>query len=385
MGLILLFIVCPFLNLIVFLFTYLFKKNTRGILYSILIGTTLGLAAYYFVPPNDYDLYRHHLIVNSLSQIKFSKFLLISNKIDLEILPLFYSYIISKIGNIDLLQFFVVSIGYSILFYLLYDYRKRTNLNNINFIVILLFTIFGFHALYFISGLYCYIAIIIFSLAFYNEYVRNGNKKISYLLYLSTLFIHNSMFFAVFILIVYKLFKDKINIKSLVICLGIVIFATYILQYLNSIIDFQILKTITNMYTNYIERNNSMKKFYSGTVLFIEVSKLIITLLCIFLQKERKKSKGINGFIILLSLCTILMIPRSRVMIRFVMLIQFLGIVPIMDYFKSKNKNRIFIFTIITVLSMIYILYFYRLFYNQNFSNLFSEKIFRNIFDIIRK
>lgn len=72
-------------------------------------------------------------------------------------------------------------------------------------------------------------------------------------------------------------------------------------------------------------------------------------------------------------------------MIRFVMLIQFLGIVPIMDYFKSKNKNRIFIFTIITVLSMIYILYFYRLFYNQNFSNLFSEKIFRNIFDIIRK
>ncbi len=379
------FIFFPVLSIFVSLFCYIIDKNRKGIFYSILIGLTLGIISYYFIPPIDYDLFRHHLVVEEFNGLNFKNFFLIAKNIDLEFIPKIYSYFISILGNNDLLQFFIVSLGYTILFYMLYDYRKQSCINNGLFIFITIFIIFGFNALYFISGLYCYIAMIIFSFGIYNEYIKCNNKIVSYILYILVLFIHNSLFFAFAIYLFYKLFKNKLNYKNIFICLLCLFFLNYFVGFLNSIINLEIINKLNETYNHYLIRNDYMKKFYSGIIFFIEISKLLMILICIFLQKEKNKFSGVNGYIILLSICTILMIPKSIVMIRFIMIIQFLGIIPIFDYFSKVNKNKILLLIIIIFLDLIYIGFFYRSFRNENFGGLLDKKLIENVFSIFRK
>ena len=125
--------------------------------------------------------------------------------------------------------------------------------------------------------------------------------------------------------------------------------------------------------------------FRSGNALYIEITKLIITILCILIQKERKKTSEINGFILLLSISTLIMIPQSIVMVRFIMLIQFIGIVPMIDCLKNLTKNKLILLFIILALSSIYIYYFYHILSPENFGNFFTEKIYDNIFSIFTK
>ncbi|MCI9585764.1 MAG: hypothetical protein HFH45_03935 [Bacilli bacterium] len=335
-----------------------------------------------------------NIVTNEILEDSYDKLMIASGaraiippikNIDLEFIPLLYSYIIATIQNIDLLQFFVVTTGYSILLYLLYDYRKITNISFIPFLGIVLFTIFGFHALYFISGLYFYIAIIIFTLAFYYNYIKKGNTIIVYILYFISLFIHNAMFFPIAILIIYKIFKNQFNAKSILVCIFIFGLAGYILNFISSTIDIHILNSLTDTYNAYIKSDDQMHKYYSGNALYIEITKLIITILCILIQKERKKTSEINGFILLLSISTLIMIPQSIVMVRFIMLIQFIGIVPMIDCLKNLTKNKLILLFIILALSSIYIYYFYHILSPENFGNFFTEKIYDNIFSIFTK
>ena len=378
------FILFPIIGLPIYMYYYIFDKNKEGLFYSAIIGLTLGIFAYYFIPKIDYDLYRHQMVVSQLKGLSFSQFLMVYKDLELEFIPSLYSYIISLTNNFDLLQFFVVSLGYSILFYILYDYRKISGINTIPFIFTVLVTIFGFNTLYFISGLYYYIAVILFALAFYNEYVKKSNKIICYLLYILTIFIHNSMAFALLVLFIYKFFRNKFNLKSISICIIIFALSFYVLNFLTINFDISFFKTIQNMYNSYVTKDASLKRLYSGIILFIEITKLVITILCIFTQKEKHKFDGVNGFILLLSLSTVIMMIRSRVMIRFVMLVQFIGIVPMMDSFKGVRNNKLILLMIVIMLSIIYILYFYLVFRYQSFG-LLHKNIFKNIFEIFNK
>ena len=99
----------------------------------------------------------------------------------------------------------------------------------------------------------------------------------------------------------------------------------------------------------------------------------------------KKKTDNINGFIILLSICILSVLPQSIVMIRFIMLLQFIGIVPIFDALKKNTKLKLLYTFGIIVLTLIYSIYTYKLFKNQNFGTLFNYNIFQNIITIFRK
>lgn len=378
------FILVPIIGLPIYILYYLLDKNKSGILYSILLGIMFGILAYYFNPPENYDLYRLKIIVSELVNLDFKSVLSLSKISDLELIPMIYSYLIALTNNFNLLQFFVVSIGYSLLFYMLYDYRKITKLDTLSFIAVVLFTIFGFNTLYFISGLYNYIAIIIFSFAIYSEYIKKNKKIFSYILYALTLFIHNSMFFPFSILIIYKLSNNKLNFKSTSLVLFVFFFAYYILNFINNYTGISIISKLLDMYNSYVGGNSGFKNLYSGNILFIELIKWIVTILCILLEVNRKKFSDVNGFILLLSLGTLLMIPRSRVMIRFVMLIQFVGIVPMIDLLKNSNKNKVLNFMIIIGFGFMFLIYTFFVLKGENFGYL-SSNIFGNIFSIFKR
>ena len=377
-----LFIIMPLLGFFISLFCYFFDKtNKRTILYSLLVALFLGLMAYKFIPPSDYDLFRHHLIVRNLIGKDFSYFLNYAKVADLEFLSLLICYIVAFFKNVDLLQFLVVFIGYFLIFYILRDYRNKTNIKMIPFILICSFTLFSFNALSFISGLWNYLAIIIFSFSMYNEYEKKGNKVFCYFLYGLTLLLHNSMIFPLAVLIIYKSFKNKLNIKSIIVIILLFITPTVILNFINNIVDINVLKTISNTYNSYFTHDAYMYKFYGGKVFIMEMLKLFIILLSIFFQNQKSKINNINGYIFLLTIAVILMIPKSIVMIRFIMLIQFVGIVPMINSLEKINRNKIIYIYIIIISIIIYILYFIKLFHFQNFGDLFSEKILTNIFN----
>ena len=378
------FLMMPIIGIPIYVAYYLFDKNKKGILYSVLLGTMFGILAYCFIPPETYDLYRLKLVVSNIANMNFDELKLFIKISDFEIIPLLYSYLISMTNNYNLLQFFVVTLGYSLLFYMLYDYRKETKLDLLSFTAVVLFTIFGFNTLYFISGLYNYIAIILFSFAIYNEYVKNNNKIISYVLYILTLLIHNSMFFPFAILMIYKLSNNKVNLRSSFLVIFVFFFAYYILNFINNNTNISIISKVLDMYNSYVGGDEKFKRLYSGKILAIELIKWTVTIFCILFQKDRKKINGVNGFVLLLSLGTLVMLLRSRVMIRFVMLIQFVGIVPMIDLLKNNNKNKIFNIMMIMAFGFMFLIYTYFLLKNENFGYL-SSSIFNNIFKIFKR
>ena len=377
------FLLVPFIGFLLSIIAY-FNCNKKKCIYPLLIGLYLGIVAYYFIPPQNYDLYRHHQIVKQLMGMSLNNSILILNHIDLETLPKLICLLISRFNNINLLQFFITAIGYTIIFSCLYDYKIKAKVNNTIFVPVCLFTFFGFNALNFISGLWNYIAIIIFFLALYLEYICKAKKVYCYPLYALTIFMHNSMLFPLVILIIYKMSNNSLKIRTILISLVIFIFPELVLSFINNTFNITILKEIQRMYNSYFTNDNKMYIFYGGVVFFIELTKLIITNLSILFEEKKKKTTGINGYIILLSICTLVMMTKSIVMIRFIMLIQFIGIVPLINSLKKVTKETLPYYLIIIILTIVYIIYFFHLFRYQSFGNLFNDLFTKNIISIWR-
>ena len=321
---IILFMLVPILSFPIILTFYFIFNNNRGILLSILLGISIGIISYYFIPPSIYDLYRHHLKVDRLVGIDFFYFLKTINVFDIELMMFLINYIISCFNNHDLLQFFIVSVGYSILFYILYDYRKITKCRRVVFIILFFFVILGLNFIYFISGLWYYIAVIIFALSFYLEKIKKVNKKLCFSLYIFSILFHKSLVFALFLLVLYKMFGEKLSLKLIVISCVIFLIPQLVLQIIQNFINSSFILTIQSMYDSYITNDIQMYAHYSLHVRVIEISKIIITLIVVLFDKKDSEIRDINGYIILLSLCTLLMCFKSIVMIRFAMLIQFI-------------------------------------------------------------
>lgn len=374
----LLFVISPLISLPIILLGYLFDKKKKSFTYALLMGLLLGIISYHFIPLSSYDLYRHHLVCYTLKGKTFAYLLKNINNFDLELFPLLYTYIISMLKNINLQQFFVVTIGYTIIFSILYDYRKKENIKLIPFLIITCFTYFGFNALNFISGLWFYIALITLFLTLYLDYYCKWNKKIVYVLYIATLFMHTSMFFPIVILIIYKIMGNKFNLKSLMICGLIFMIPTFLLSLLNSIVSTSILSNIEWLINVYFDNNYLMQRFYSGNAFYIEMIKLFISLLFIFLLRKEKKFENIKGFIIILSVCTLIMMIKSIVMIRFIMLIQFLSIPFMIEYFSDFKKRKIWMLFLLAVLTLYFGIFFFKIMLQQNYGNL--KKIYNKSF-----
>lgn len=380
---ILLFLVAPIIGLPIYIVLYANCENRKkNIVYSLLIGVVLGIIAYYFIPKTGYDLVRHQSVIYRVTNLDFKHFLLFTKNYDLEFIPLLYSYIISFFNNPDLLQFFVVSLGYSLILYILNDYKIHTKINKILFIFISLFTMISFQHLYFISGLYFYIATILFSFTLYLEYVKEKNKKTCIVLYIISLLIHNAMFLPFILVVIHKLLKNKFSLKTLLLLLLLFFGSFLIVNYLNQIFDNTITNSIAKMYGNYTKNESHFKIYYSGFLYYLEICKFVIIILSIMFSNKNKK---INGYILTLALMTILMMTKSSVTIRYIMLIQIIGAVPLMDLFKEKMKiQKVFMLFLLFVMILAYSIYYYNLFKNQNFGKL-NENYYKNIVSVFNK
>lgn len=387
MAISMLFLFCfsPLLSLFFAIILYFVDKRKYCKIYYAIISFWFGIMSYYFIPLKTYDLVRHQNIVLKLLHLNLKQATLYLSTVDLEIIPKIYSMVISFTKNVNLLQFFVVSLGYFTLLYMLDDYRKKAKIKNIYFIPIVFYIISGFNVLYFFSGLYCYIAIIIFAFAFYIEYIKKCNKIIYIALYTLSIGIHNSMFFPLLLLALFKLSKEKINLKLITTGIIIFVFSSALLLFLNSHLNIVIVHKLYRIFYVYTTKNDSFTIFYSGKILYMEIIKLILTVFCTFIcYKNYKSNNKIYSFIAFLSIMTSLMILKSRVAIRFIMLIQFIGIIPMIDYFSSSRKNKQIIYLAFICITTFFGIYFIHQLRTLNYGTFFIDKFYKSIFSIMK-
>ncbi|MBR3269966.1 EpsG family protein [Candidatus Saccharibacteria bacterium] len=354
--------VLPFLGLVAYgaisLILYLRAKTLAGKIFgSILMGVFFAILAYNFVPKDDYDLVRHWDKADKFKNVEsFDSFVRVVKGNKLELLPQMFSFVIAKIGDYNLMQSLMALGGYSMLFYILIDYKNKIQMSNVKFMALLPLAILGQHMLYYFSGLYNYFAINLFALAVYLEFIK-GTKKIPFLLYVITLLIHNSMLLPFALLMLFRFMKKKLTMRSIIIFIIVSVSITIIIDLLVNVFDIAYFENIKHIYHDYVKLNDNMMKYYDGFYLFMSITKIGISLLACWLQRDNEKLRQIRDFVILLSIATIILSFSSIAITRFSSLILFASLPLIIDAMSSKNKNTKFFVLAVSALSIIYLVY----------------------------
>lgn len=382
----LLFLAIPLLSLPIILVAYFRDIKHRG-LYSLFLGLFFGIIAYYLKTPDDFDLVRHHQIVDSLTILNINdliNMLFQSN----EPLTLLINFIVSRFNNVDILQLLVVSIGYWILFYIIGDYAKRKSANIYTLFLTLLFTLSSFTFINFASGLWNYLAMLIFSLAFYWENISLKNKKLCYLIYAITPLIHTSMFLPCFLLIIFKLYNEHLNLRLIIVTVALFIFQPILYFVIHYFSNITLFSQLESMYQAYFINGAQFTNLYGGNVMVMETSKIILYIIVAYLLRKKlpRPIEKIRSFIILLSFVTLLITPSSIVSIRFVLLIQFIGsilLIEILSYKKNFTKNILILYMVIA--SFIFLYYQSLTLKGLYFGGLTPNNLITNFYQIINK
>lgn len=365
----------PFLGLLLFAILYFSADTRKSIVFlSIMLGILVGFFAYNFTPADNYDLVRHQSIVKKFETVHdFDSFVEVYNSDSREPLPLLYSLLISRTGDVNLLQFFVVVIGYSSLFYILADYKKRVGLSNTQFIPIFIMVLFGQHTLYYFSGLYNYVAINLFALAFYLDY-SHEKRAIPYIIYVMTFFIHTSMILPLMLLLLFKLNKNRLS-KRLYFysVVAVLIGLVFLLNTGDASGDG--LDTLRSMFSGYSSNNAYYLRFYDGFGLVVDVLKIVLIFFAYKLTKNLEELKSVRAFVALALPILVVLFPISIVLIRFVTLFFFISIPILMSAVKVRHEDVRLLYLTYIVCAFIFAFYNIHTIYPYGYNNFFIRKI----------
>ena len=326
---------------------YLRSKTKFGKIFtSILMGLLLAVAAYNFVPENSYDLVRHWEVVDQFKNVETVDGFMRNMGADLEVFPRLLSFVVAKIGDYNLLQASVVLLGYSVLFYMLIDYKNREDILMHKFLLVLPLIIFGQHMLFYFSGLYNYLAINLFAFGVYLEFVKQ-RRGIALVLYLITPFVHMSMLLPLAMLILFKIMKKRLTVKSLAIFVLVLMSITAIIDFATEVFDWKYLEYAKKAYYSYTLHNDRMIKFYDGFYMFMSVVKFAVSLLPCWLLRREEKNREIRDFVVLMSVAVIILSFSSIAMTRFSSLILFMAIPLIFDLLnRNTSLSRYLLFAV---------------------------------------
>lgn len=381
----LLFAFFPILSLPFVLIGYFYdqKQNT---LYSILFGVIMGLFAYYLQPPITYDLYRHHQLVDDLSTYNASYFFKTLWDTS-EPLQALINFGVSLTHNHDLLQFGIVTVGYSILLYVMGDFARRNGIKKSTLLIVFIFTLTSFVCINFFSGLWNSLAMLVFALAFYRDSYARGNRLVTYLLYAITPIIHSAMFFPLVLLVVHKLFKERINFKAVLAILALFLAPSVLLPIINYFTDIPIFAQLEPMYNAYFLNGAQFNGLYDGWVIPMEIAKISLYIFVGLAYKAGHNSMlKLRAFVLLLCTATALLVINSLVFLRFVLLIQFIGSILMMTYLNErKDRTRMVFVGCTIVLDIVFCAYQYMTLRGLDFTPFGLDHLLSNILQIFTK
>ncbi|WP_273802117.1 hypothetical protein [Proteus vulgaris] len=322
-----------------------------------------SLISYYFIPPEEFDLYRHYE--------SFEYFLLNSEPLhklkDLYLLSLFN---ISEYLNIkkEFLYAISVIIYYYIITSVFISLLKTNNINDKKLILILSFLYLFSNTLVEISGLR-FTTGLAFSILFLHKYFIVKNKKISIYTYmLLAILSHFSLIIIPITILIYKLFYKLFFDKKFSIFL---LFFTLLLGlfFINDLISILIIniEDITGLYigaeayTNGAWGVNRLDiQKYNSTGFFVEKSKLYITILIsliisiLLIFSKENYLNSLSKYLILLTSISFLLTNFDTIYFRYQSLLTIITLMIIttnkINYKKLNSGSIILILLYIKTL-----------------------------------
>lgn len=370
----------PIFSFIFNLLSFIMIKKERKI-FAVLLAFSIACIAYVWKPGVEMDLYRWHLEMEVFKNYTLNDLFLFVLK-NFEPLNYFIKYILSKTGNYNLLQFFVVFIGYLEIFLILDDYSKQNNIKLMPFTITLLFICISLQFIGFISGLWFYFAVINFFVGVYLDFIKK-TKRVHWVFYISSICIHISTLLIFILLVFVKKLKKKINIWELLFVFILFFSIDKIIIWLNNY-DISIFKYIYELYYNYFLFGSQFDKLNGGSNLIFGIYRLIICILIIiFYRKNILDEFGYKYYnIITTTIATILPILfNANVFVRFILYVQLMVSPILLQYFNTKtSKNKFFLCTLIFVSILIMGIKQYNLINISNIMLDIEANIFKPVF-----
>ena len=373
------FFIFPILSIPFCIIGIFFDKNNR-FKYCILLTVCLSIISYYMVPDTTDDLYRNQLQTQVYKDYDIHT-ILFDNTEQIRIL---IQLLFGKIGNVDLLQAIGVFIHYILIFYILCDCQKKYELKMSYFVIIFLFTILSFILVNIAGNLWNPIAISVFAFVVYLEYCKGKNKILCNILEILTILIHSSMIFPIIIKIIFEVSKCKINKIAVISVVLVLFFIEVIFNFLTRFSNIPIISEILSFYNTYFLNSEGWGYLHTTTLLLTYFT-IIIPFLLIYILLYKKRDY-ISDFTFLTTISTIVLFFNTTFAIRFIPLIQLLGIPIIFDFLKNSKKktNRYIILFYMFGIIFGYIYYQYIKTMDYSFGT-FEEKMFSNIYSIFIK
>lgn len=340
--------------LIMLIMVYLIYKSPKEKLKKILIIylILLFIMAYFYIPAPTADLYRlrQSLDIYSNYNIEQLSQLLTKSNIPSYIL---YTYIIAKIGIINLFPAITCLIFYGIVFTILYKSAKKFNLSNKSVSISLLFFMETGKFLEVISGIRTMLAFSIIALCCYNEFIENKSIVKDVFYYLIASFLHPAAMALTIVRFFYLFLKKEKNILKKIFNYIILIFLTFImLKWGAKYLEYMLGKV--DIYLN----SNVYSYMWEYIISWIF---LIFSSYCLFTRKnDFNNNPGIKALVkfnIYINIIILLFNFEYSIFSRFqafssIIFIPILSIVfnEIFSKKSMKNRNFIFIFIFVSIL-----------------------------------
>lgn len=323
--------------------------------YAFLLAFSLAIVAYTWVPDSTMDLYRHHLQVSALKEFNTGQLWSYIGD-NLEPLHYFTKYFVAQLGDRDLLQFFVVLIGYFELFWVVCDYFncKKTKTSVILFTTIYIVTALNYIG--FISGLWFYLAAINTVLAIYLSYFKR-TKFVHYLLYLVAACLHVG---AVYIIVVVLLFSKvaffkKLKLSTMTLVALVALSFGAIVSLSNSIfgVDFVLSKIMNRMYENYFINGSQFDALHSGIYLYVSLATVVMSaFLAVWYYRKTDKSEY-GAFLAYLSVYILITMLNAGVFIRYAFLATALTLPMVVGFLEKASGKKLRICIIASLMALI--------------------------------
>ena len=376
----LIYIICPLLAIPLIIIGIATSNKTR-IYLLVLLAIIFAILSYYIQPPETFDLYRYHVVMERYKYVD-SVFDILKIA-DYELLFNMSLFLISKIGNYKLLSCIYTFLAYLIMFYVLNDYSKKIDLSNWKTFVLVLLFIFTFNYTNFASGLRNGIGIIIAIFAFYLEFIKDKKSLIYKLLYIIPCLFHKSLFIIIIFRLLIQFDYKKVKKAYLPLMIGIFISGNLLVNLASVIAQIPIFGSLGYRASVYV---NSSENTFSNIFLYTIIVSIFYSI--IYLYNKKKYKDNINNKLyelvdMLLIIC-IAMIPYRVMFVRFITFYNLISILIIADFVKNeKNKNNFWF----AIFGMIILMcggsvFQYLNITSLNFGTLFSDGIIKNIFSI---
>lgn len=351
MILFLLFCIFPILACPIFFLGIIFSKKKKTC--ALFLALSLAAIAYLWKPTNVYDLYRWYLEMKTISSFNLSEMTQYAFN-EIEVINCFIKYIFAQTGNYALVQAFVSFVGYFTIFWIICDYSKRNNIKRFSIFITLIFTILSLYYIDFISGLWFNLAIIIFALGVYLDYVLN-TKWIHCICYICSMFIHVSIFYILILMIYTKICNKKNIYFNIIVVILLFLVPNILFTFLHNNFGGLFVNTMYKLYNSYFVNGSQFAALHNGSNIVIALLRVSVYIIIIYFMKNTK-FKNLKIFSILCIASTLALIINASVFIRYIFFIQIICIPFLLQFFNTNNINKIkiillsFIFIVIMIL-----------------------------------